>query len=465
MATPRSYRPRQERAPAAPAAILEADIESLDLEGKGVARVDGKVVFIEGALPGERVRWQRQRAKARFDTGRVVEVLRASNLRSAPRCPHFGLEPGCCGGCSMQHLDARAQVSVKQRMLEETLARIGHVRPETILRPIGGPTWNYRHRARLTVRYIERKGGVLVGFHERASSYVADMDSCQVLARPVGDLLRPLRELVGGLSIRDRLPQIEVAVAKGVTVLVLRILAPLNGQDGERLREFSARHGVHFWLQDSGPDSAVPMVPQGEPLSLPLPEFGLELPFRPTDFTQVNHRANEVLVRRALALLGVQEGDRVVDLFCGMGNFTLPLGTRARRVVGIEGNAGLLARAAATARSFGLESRVQFVERNLFDWTAADWEALCASLGGIDRLLVDPPRDGAMSVIQALAAQTDPALLPKRLVYVSCNPATLARDLGCLVNTGGWNLRAAGVINMFPHTSHVESLAVLEPPE
>jgi 23S rRNA (uracil1939-C5)-methyltransferase len=365
----------------------------------------------------------------------------------------------------MQHLDARAQVSVKQRMLEETLARIGHVRPETILRPIGGSAWNYRHRARLTVRYVERKGGVLVGFHERASSYVADMDSCEVLARPVGDLLRPLRELVGALSIRDRLPQIEVAVAQEVTVLVLRILAPLDDEDCTRLRAFAAQHGVHFWLQDAGPDSAVPMDPPAPALSLPLPEFGLALPFRPTDFTQVNHRANEVLVRRALGLLDVQPEDRVVDLFCGMGNFTLPLATRARRVAGIEGNAALLARAAQTARAFGLESRVQFTARNLFEWTAEDWRSLCSSLGGIERLLVDPPRDGAMAVIQALAVQTDPALRPKRLVYVSCNPATLARDLGCLVHTGGWHLRAAGVINMFPHTSHVESLAVLEPPE
>lgn len=461
--TARSARLQRESAP--PAEPLVADIESLDLEGHGVARVDGKVAFIEGALPGERVLWQRHRSKSRFDTGRVVQVLRASSLRTTPYCPHFGLAQGSCGGCSMQHLEARAQVSIKQRMLEESLARIGHVQPETILRPISGLSWYYRHRARLTVRYIERKGGVLVGFHERASSYVADMGTCKVLARPVGDLLLPLRELVGSLSIRDRLPQIEVAVARHTTALVLRILAGLNDNDRELLRAFARKHGVQLWLQTGGPDTAQPLDPPDaqQRLALPLAEFGLELPFRPTDFTQVNHRTNEVLVRRALSLLGVQEDDVVVDLFCGMGNFTLPLATRARRVLGLEGNVALLARAAATAQDAGLQSKVQFLARNLFEWSGQDWLALRAAAGGVvHRLLIDPPRDGALAVVQALIEDRLP---PKRLVYVSCNPATLARDCGWLVNQGHWHLRAAGVINMFPHTSHVESLAVLEPPD
>jgi 23S rRNA (uracil1939-C5)-methyltransferase len=459
--------------PAARAEPLVAEIESLDLEGNGVARVDGKVAFIEGALPGERVLWQRQRAKARFDTGRVVQVLRPSSLRTTPGCPHFGLDQGNCGGCSMQHLEARAQVAIKQRMLEESLARIGHVRAETILRPIAGLTWHYRHRARLSVRYIERKGGVLVGFHERASSYVADMRTCKVLVLPVADLLPALRELVGGLSIRDRLPQIEVAVAQGRTALVLRILAEPDAADLEHLRAFAARHPVELWLQRAGPDTAMPLDPSAAAaeLALPLPEFGLQLPFRPTDFTQVNHATNEVLVRRALNLLQVEPGEVVADLFCGMGNFTLPLATQARRVIGLEGNAALLARAAASAQAAGLGAKVAFATRNLFEWTAADWIALCASQGGrIDRLLIDPPRDGAYAVVQALVAAAQEAAaagkaapLPRRLVYVSCNPATLARDCGWLVNQGGWVLRAAGVINMFPHTSHVESIAVLEP--
>jgi 23S rRNA (uracil1939-C5)-methyltransferase len=450
-------------APAAAGAILEAQIDSLDLEGQGVARVDGKVVFIEGALPGERVRWQRLRAKARFDTGRVVEVLSASSQRTTPRCPHFGLQPGSCGGCSMQHLEVRAQVAIKQRMLEESLARIGHVRPQMVLRPIAGLAWHYRHRARLTARFIERKGGVLVGFHERASSYVADMRGCEVLAHPVGALLPALRELVGALSIRARLPQIEVAVAQGSTVLVLRVLEAPSAADRGHLLAFAGTHAVQIWLQPGGPDTAAPLegAPAAAPLALPLPEFGLALPFRPTDFTQVNHRTNEVLVRRALGLLGVQAGDTVADLFCGMGNFTLPLATRARRVLGLEGSPALLERAAASARAAGLGERVQFAVRDLFTWSPADWLALCEQAGGrIDRLLVDPPRDGAMAVAQALAQGQRP---PQRLVYVSCNPATLARDCGVLVNEGGWQLRAAGVINMFAHTSHVESIAVLEP--
>jgi 23S rRNA (uracil1939-C5)-methyltransferase len=458
--TPRTARLAREAS--APAEPLVAQIESLDMEGRGVARIDGKVAFIEGALPGERVLWQRNRAKARFDTGRVVQILRSSTLRAQPHCPHFGLEQGSCGGCSMQHLDARAQVSVKQRMLEESLWRIGHVRPELVLRPICGLTWNYRHRARLTVRYIEKKGGALVGFHERASSYVADMRVCPVLAAPVGNLLVPLRELVSGLSIRDRLPQIEVAVAQQTTVLVLRVLAPLGEGDRPRLLDFARRHGVSFWLQTSGPDSAEPLI-EGEPnaLALPLPEFGLALPFRPTDFTQVNHRTNEILVRRALALLAPEPGDVIADFFCGMGNFTLPLATRARRVVGLEGSAPLLRRAEAAACDAGLADKTSFLTRNLFEWTPEDWPALRASAGGmIDRVLIDPPRDGAAALVDALARDPHP---PRRIVYVSCNPATLARDCGALVEGGRWILQAAGVVNMFPHTSHVESIAVLEP--
>jgi len=450
------------REPSAAAEPQIAEVESLDLEGRGVARIDGKVAFIEGALPGERVLWQRSRSKARFDTGIAVKVLRPSSLRTAPRCPHFGLAPGSCGGCSMQHLDARAQVSMKQRMLEETLGRIGHVRPEMILRPVCGLTWHYRHRARLTVRYIERKGGVLVGFHERASSYVADMRQCAVLAPSVSCLLVPLRALVGSLSIRDRLPQIEVAVAQDTTVLVLRTLAPLTGADRVLLAEFSRQHAVSLWIQTAGPDSAEPLDPQcADELSLPLPEFGLSLPFRPTDFTQVNHRTNEVLVRRAVALLAPEADEVLADFFCGMGNFTLPLATRARLVLGLEGSAPLLLRAASAANVAGLGQKTRFAIRNLFAWTAADWVDLCRAAGGvIHRVLLDPPRDGALAVIQALAGDVPP---PRRLVYVSCNPATLARDCGWLVHQANWQLRAAGVVNMFPHTSHVESIAVLEP--
>jgi len=436
-----------------------AEIESLDLEGRGVSRVEGKVAFIDGALPGERVLWVRTRSKAKFDVGRTVQVLRASGSRVAPRCPHFGLEKGFCGGCTMQHLDARTQVSIKQRVLEETLWRIGRVRPEVVLRPVCGPTWHYRQRARLAVRYVKKKGGALVGFHERASSYVADMRQCEVLPESISRLLVPLRSLVGQLSIRERLPQIEVAVGDRLPVLVLRILAALSDADRQLLEEFSRQHQVSFWTQAAGPDSAQPLNPtQFAELSLALPEFGLKLPFRPTDFTQVNHRTNEVLVRRALALLEPGRNDVVADFFCGLGNFTLPIATRVRRVLGIEGNANLVRGAQAAALAAGLGARVDFGVCDLFAWTSADWERLRLSAGGrIDRVLIDPPRDGALSVVQSMATAA-----PDRIVYVSCNPATLARDCGWLAQEAGWRLSAAGVVNMFPHTSHVESIAVLE---
>jgi len=291
---------------------------------------------------------------------------------------------------------------------------------------------------------------------------VADMRVCPVLAASVATLLVPLRDLVSSLSIRDRLPQIEVAVAQQVTVLVLRILAPLGDADRPLLHDFALRHGVSFWLQTSGPDSAEPLIAgESQTLALPLPEFGLSLPFRPTDFTQVNHRTNEILVRRALALLAPEAGDAVADFFCGMGNFTLPLATRCRAVIGLEGSPPLLRRAEAAASEAGLAGRVRFIARNLFEWTSADWPALRAAAGGtIDRVLIDPPRDGAAELVTALAQDPDP---PRRLVYVSCNPATLARDCGTLVAAGAWTLRSAGIVNMFPHTSHVESIAVLEP--
>jgi 23S rRNA (uracil1939-C5)-methyltransferase len=441
---------------------LESQIESLDLEGRGIARIDGKVAFIEGALPGERVRWQRMRGKARYDTGRTVEVLQASAQRAQPGCVHFGFVPGSCGGCSMQHLEARAQVAAKQRVLEDTLWHIGQVRAGQILRPVAGSPWAYRHRARLTSRHVPGKGGALVGFHERASSYVADMHSCAILAEPVGRLIEPLRALVDQLSIRARMPQIEVAITGPATVLVFRVLEPPSQTDRDVLEAFGRHHGVRIWLQPEGPDSAAPLVPQDEPpLRLPLPEFEVALDFRPTDFTQVNHRINEILVRRALALLAPQAGERVADLFCGMGNFTLPLARRASFVLGVEGSAALTRRAQAAAQSHGLAGRTAFEERNLFEFSAADWDALCERHGRFDRVLIDPPRDGAFAVVQALAGGRH---MPHRVVYVSCSPATLARDCGWLVHQAGWRVQAAGVVNMFPHTAHVESMAVLVPP-
>ncbi len=440
---------------------FEVEVESLDQEGRGVAHRDGKAVFIEGALPGETVVYEVTRQKARYEAGRVVEIARESPLRVVPRCPHAGLHVGACGGCSMQHIDARTQVATKQRILEDALWHIGRVRPQTMLRPVAGPPWRYRHRARFAVRYVAKKGAVLVGFHERASSYVADIRQCEVVPRKISDLLLPLRELVASLTLRERLPQIELAVG-GSIVLVLRVLEQPTAADCELLRAFARSHDVGIWLQPAGPASAAPLdAEQPAVLKLSLPEFGVSIPFLPTDFTQVNHSVNEVLVSRVVRLLAPTASEAVVDFFCGLGNFTLPLATRARRVIGLEGSADLVERARDAAAHNGLTDRAEFEARNLFEITADDWRGLVADAGAVDKVLIDPPREGALAVAQAIADGNEQR--PSRVVYVSCNPATLARDCNVLVNQGGWRLRAAGVVNMFPHTSHVESIAVLEP--
>ncbi len=435
-------------------------VESLDQEGRGVAHVDGKVVFVDGALAGERVSYASRTKKASYEIADVGRVIRESASRVVPRCPHFGV----CGGCSMQHLDAAAQVAVKQRVLEDALRHIGRVRPERMLPPIHGPAWGYRHRARLSVRLVEKKGGVLVGFHERRSSYVAEMRECHVVPPHVGALIVPLRELVAKLSIARRLPQIELAIGEGasprdlVTVLVLRILEPLSAADEATLDAFAAEHRVELWVQPKGPDTARPLrASSPAELHYDLPEFGVRVWFGPTDFTQVNAPINRVLVGRALRLLDAQPGDRVADLFCGLGNFTLPIATRAREVVGIEGSAAMTARAAANAARNGLAAKTSFRVANLFEVDAAFLD----ELGPFDRMLIDPPREGAIAVAKALAAST-PERAPHRIVYVSCNPATLARDAAVLTHEGRYVLAQAGVVNMFPQTSHVESIAVFD---
>ncbi len=430
---------------------LTVDIESLDLEGQGVAHVDGKVVFVQGALPGERVRARITRRKSAFDKAVVDTVLKASSQRVTPACPHFGV----CGGCSLQHLAVAAQVAVKQRVLEDNLLHLGGVRAAQILPPLHGPDWGYRHRARLSVRWVPRKGGVLVGFRERASSYVADMRECRILPPAISALLLPLRSLIGGLSIPARIPQIEVAVGDAVRVLVLRHLEPLTTADITALTAFGAQHDVSWWLQAAGPDSVRPLLAtDADRLSYRLPEFGLEMHYRPTDFTQVNPFVNARLVSRAVALLDAQPQERVADLFCGLGNFSLPLATRAAAVLGVEGSATLVARATAAAQRHGLAHKTQFQACNLFEIDAAWLQAQ----GRLDAMLIDPPREGALAVSKALAALA-PAARPSRLVYVSCNPATLARDAAILVHVGGYRLRSAGVLNLFPHTAHVESIA------
>ena len=437
------------------------EVESLDLEAQGVAhRADGKVVFIEGALPGERVQVNVARKKNQWEQGQMSALARESAQRVRPVCPHFGLHPGACGGCKMQHLHPAAQVAVKQRVLEDNLWHLAKVRPERMLRPIEGPAWGYRDRARLSVRFVAKKGAVLIGFHERKSRYVADMQVCPVLPPRVSAMLLPLRELVGGMDQRDRLPQIELAVGEGVTALVLRHLEPLSAADVQRLRDFGAAQGVQWWLQPKGPDSVHRLDEGGAELAYRLPEYGITLPFKPTDFTQVNAYINRVLVDRAVRLLDAQPQERVIDWFCGLGNFTLPLATRARQVLGVEGSETLVARARDNARLNGLAARTTFEARNLFEIGADELRAA----GPAERWLVDPPREGAFALAKALAELHGAGgwAAPARIVYVSCNPATLARDAGLLVHQAGYRCSLAGVVNMFPHTAHTESMAVFD---
>lgn len=425
-------------------------IESLDHEGRGVAHVEGKTIFIEGALPGETVEYSTYKKKPSFEQATATRIVRFSAARVNPRCPNFGN----CGGCSMQHLEAGAQVAAKQRVLEDNLKHIGKVRAETILPAIHGPAWGYRHRARVSVKYVIKKGRVLVGFHEKRSSFIADMESCEVLPPRISALLVPLRGLVAELSIRERMPQVEMALGEDVDVLVLRILDPLNERDETLLKEFADLHRVQFFLQPKGPDTAYPFYPLDAPdLNYTLPDFGIVMPYRPTEFTQVNPAINRVLVRRAVDLLDPRPGERIADLFCGLGNFSLPIARRGADVVGVEGSGALVRRAQANADYNGLSVRARFVEANLFEEGAASLKAL----GYFDKMLIDPPRDGAAEVIKSLEGDA-----PRRIVYVSCSPATLARDAEVLVHEKGYVLRAAGVVNMFPHTAHVESIALFE---
>jgi len=437
------------------AAPIELLIESVDYEARGVAHIEGKVIFVDGALPGERVHAASYRKKAKFENAQITAILQASSSRVTPRCPNYGT----CGGCSMQHADVPTQVAIKQRVLEDNLRYLGRVAPEAMLRAIHGPAWEYRYRARLSVRDVAKKGGVLVGFHEKKSSFVADMRECHVLPRRISDLLTPLREMISLLSIRDRLPQIEVALGSRVDVLVLRILAPLTQEDEVHVKAFAELHGVQFWLQSKGPDTAVPFWPlQAPALTYELPEFDVSMPFNPTDFTQVNHQINATLVSRALRLLDPQPDERIGDFFCGLGNFTLPIARRAREVVGVEGSAPLVARSRENAAHNGLAHKTTFHAANLFEATTET----VAALGRFDKVLIDPPRDGAMELLKAFGSLGQDA--PRRIVYVSCSPSTLARDAGLLVNDQGYALKAAGVVNMFPHTSHVESIALFERP-
>jgi 23S rRNA (uracil1939-C5)-methyltransferase len=440
--------------PEAPVSVV---IDALDHDGRGVARSGGKVTFVEGALPGERVLARYTRRRGRFDEARTAALLRPSAERARPRCPHFGT----CGGCSLQHLEPAAQIRRKAERLAEALEHGAGARPEAWLPPLPGPAWGYRRKARLGARYVAKKGRLLVGFRERRSAKVADLGRCPVLHPAVGERLAELRDCLGGLEALRAVPQVEVAVGDDRTVLVLRHLEPLSAADRARLGEYAAASGVDLCLQPGGPETVARLDGSPcPPLEYRMPEHDVVLRFAPTDFVQVNADINRALVGRVLKQLAPRPGEAVLDLFCGLGNFSLPLARHAGRVIGVEGDAASVARARENAAANGL-ANLDFHRADLSDAeTVAGAPWLRA---GAARWLLDPPRSGALAVVDALGGLA-PAERPGRIVYVSCNPATLARDLGVLVNAHGYRLRRAGVMDMFPHTSHVESMAVLDAP-
>ena len=425
----------------------EALVAGFTHAGEGVVH-GGKTAFIAGALPGERIRFRRTRRHRQHDDGELLEVLEASPARVVPRCPHFGV----CGGCALQHLAPAAQLAAKDEELRDALARVARVAPARWLAPLAGPQWGYRRRARLGAKFVHRKDTVVVGFRERAAPYVAQLRACDVLAPPAGALIAPLAAMLTGLGIREHVPQIEVAVADNATALVLRVLRAPAPEDAAQLAAFAATHAVRLYLQPAGLDSVRELGPPGEPLHYRLPRFDLEMQFAPTDFIQVNGAVNAALVQRAVELLELTPRASVLDLYCGLGNFSLPLARGAAQVVGVEGDAALVERARGNAR----HNRLANAEFHVADLAAPPDPCLPWMRHGYSHVLLDPPRTGAHAVLAALAR-----LAPQRLLYISCQPGSLARDVGVLVHEHGFTLAAAGVVDMFPHTAHVESLALL----
>lgn len=429
---------------------MEVLIESVDHEARGVARSANKVIFVENALPQEVVNVEIKRRKPSYETGVSTFIKNPSSSRIKPRCESFGV----CGGCSFQHVDPRTQLAIKQRVLEDAFMRIGRVRPEQMLSPISGPSFEYRTRARLSSRYVHKKQKVLVGFREKGKSYVVDMMSCEVLPSHVSSLLPELRVLLDSFSIRERVPQIEVACGEKTTVLAFRVLEDPSETDLLALRQFGEKHQIVIFIQRGGPATLSQIYPeQPTALTYSLPEMGLTFEFGLSEFTQVNTEVNSVMVRRAISLLELEVGDRVADMFCGLGNFSLAIARRGGRVFGIESNQELIERAAYNAEVNGLSDRCEFLAANLFLEGCPGYK----NLNAIDKLLIDPPRDGAKELIDCIGTDG-----PKRIVYVSCNPATLARDSGVLVNEHGYRLISASIVNMFPQTSHVESIACFQ---
>ncbi len=430
-----------------PQGSFPARIEGLSHDGRGVARIEGKTVFIELALPGEEVMFRYLHRRQGFDEGVAVEVVEPSSLRVEPRCPVFG----GCGGCALQHLEHRAQLELKERNLLEQLRHFGGVEPEEVLEPVTGPVWNYRRSARLGARYVVKRGEVLVGFRERWSGFIVDMEECPILAHPFARLIGPLRELITGLSVAQAVPQVELYAGDEAAALVLRHLEPLSHPDLQLLSRFAVDHAVALYLQPGGPDTVHPLPGDSDPLPLSYshPAFHVELQFRPGAFIQVNGPVNRLLVERAVELLQPQEGERVWDLFCGIGNFSLPLATRAGEVVGFEGSREMVDGAGENARRNGLEN-CRFVALDL----GREEELKAHLTGPVDAAVLDPPRSGAKELCRHLAG-----LELGRICYCSCNPATLARDAGILAQ-GGFRLAKVGIVDMFPHTAHAEAIAL-----
>jgi 23S rRNA (uracil1939-C5)-methyltransferase len=431
-----------------PSDPVEALIEGLTHDGRGLTHVDGKAVFVHGALPGECVLFRYTKLQRRYDEGTVTQVVSASHQRVEPHCAHFGL----CGGCSLQHMEATAQIAMKQATLADVLRRIGKVEAKEWLSPLSAGHWGYRRKARLGVKYVAKKGKTLVGFRERGNNFLADLRRCEILHPAVGEHLEAIAELVDGLAVRDRVPQVEVAIGDGPCVLVFRVLDAPGPEDLHRLDAFAAAHGFHIYLQQGGPESQRALPGQEIDLHYSLPRQNVRVHFRPSDFTQVNLELNRLMVDRVLDLLDCHPDERVLDLFCGLGNFSLPLARGAAEVVGVEGDAGLVERARANAQHNGI-GNVRFYVSDLYgDLDLASWRR-----EPFHKALLDPPRSGALQVLDLL-----PAMGVRRLVYVSCYPSTLARDADRLVNGLGYGLVAAGAMDMFPHTAHVESIAVFE---
>ena len=428
--------------------LIEADITDLTHDGRGVAHISGKAVFVAGALAGERVRLRDVRKHRHYDEAAVEEVLRVSPDRVAPRCKHFGV----CGGCALQHLDPAAQIAAKQRLLLENFERIGKVQPSAILPALTDSPWGYRRKARLSAKFVEKKGRMLVGFRETNGRYVADIERCEVLLPAVGERIAAITAMLESLEGKREIPQIEIAAGDNLVALVFRHLQPLSNADTQALTRFGQANDLAIFLQPGGIDSVAPLWPAGAQLNFELPAYDVTLDFRPLDFIQVNGGMNRRMIDHALALLDPQPSDRVLDLFCGLGNFTLPLARRAAQVVGVEGEAGLVQRARDNATKNGI-ANATFHSADL----AADQRATAWAKADYELVLLDPPRSGADAVLDYL-----PRKSTRRVVYVSCHPASLARDAGILVDKHGFKLTSAGVMDMFPHTAHVESIALFE---